>query len=228
MDLEKSSLVPNIGIPPIDASAPTKTETATFAIGCFWGPDSRFGIVAGIVRTRVGYSGGTKKYPAYHSLDDHTEAIQIDYDPTQISYEELLDIFWHSHNPTERPWSRQYMSMVFYHNEEQKRLAVKTRARQRTRIKGKVFTEIIPTSEFCLAEAYHQKYWLRRVPDLVEEFNAMYPDPDDFIASTAVARVNGYLGGYGTFAALQIELNGFGLSMEGNKKLLDIVYALEH
>jgi peptide-methionine (S)-S-oxide reductase len=227
MTVAKTGLAPKAAISPIDASEPTKTETATFALGWFWGPDSRFGSIRGVVRTRVGYAGGTTKNPTYYNLGDHTETIQIDYDPAQISYEELLDVFWDSHNPAQRPWSRQYMSIVFYHNDEQKRLAMETRDREAARIQGEIFTEIVPASEFYLAEAYHQKYRLRQVPDLMQEFSVMYPDNEDFVASTAAARVNGYLGGYGTVEALQTELSSFGLSPEGSKKLLDIVYALE-
>jgi peptide-methionine (S)-S-oxide reductase len=180
-----------------------------------------------VVRTRVGYAGGTTETPTYYSLGDHTETIQIDYDPTRVSYEELLDIFWNSHNPAIPPWSRQYMSIVFYHSDEQKRLAAETRDREEARIGSKVFTEIIPASEFYPAEAYHQKYRLRQVPDLMKEFSAMYPDVDDFIASTAAARVNGFIGSYGTLATLKKEISRFGLSPAGNKKLLDIVSAFK-
>lgn len=223
-----ANMAPGVAIPPIDASAPTKVETATFALGCFWGPDSRFGILNGVVRTRVGYAGGTKDNPSYHDLGDHSETVQIDYDPTRISYEELLDVFWKSHDPTQHPWSRQYMSLVLYHNDEQKKMAMETRDREEARTGSKIYTEIIPAAKFYLAEAYHQKYWLQQKPDLMKEFSVIYPDTDDFTASTAAARVNGYLGSYGTFASLQKELSSFGLSPAGNKKLLDIVYALEH
>jgi peptide-methionine (S)-S-oxide reductase len=179
-----------------------------------------------VVRTRVGYAGGTTKNPTYHNLGDHTETIQIDYDPTQISYEELLNIFWDSHNPAARPWSRQYMSIVFYHNDEQKRLAIETRDREAARIQGTIFTEIVPASEFHLAEDYHQKYRLQQVSELVREFGIMYPDDADFVNSTAAARVNGYLGGYGTFAQLQAEIDSFGLSSSGSNRLLEIVRSL--
>ena len=160
--------------------------------------------------------------PTYYNLGGHSETIQIDYDPSRISYEELLDVFWDSHNPSVQQWSRQYMSIIFYHNEEQQRLAMETREIQEAKTKGKIFTDIVPASEFYLAEAYHQKYYLRQIPELVKEFIAIYPDPNDFISSTAVARVNGYAGGYGTHAALQEELNNFGLSAAGKNKLLEI------
>ena len=181
-----------------------------------------------MIRTRVGYAGGTTKSPTYHNLGDHTETIQIDYNPTQISYEELLEVFWDSHNPTARPWSRQYMSIVFYHDEEQRRLATETRDREEARREGAIFTEIVPASQFYLAEDYHQKYRLRQVPEVEQVFRAMYPSNDDFVNSTAAARINGYVGGYGAFEALQAELESLDLSPEARKKLLDIVRTLNH
>jgi peptide-methionine (S)-S-oxide reductase len=177
------------------------------------------------VRTRVGYAGGTTKDPTYHNLGDHSETIQIDYDPTQVSYEELLDVFWSSHLPVQQPWSRQYMSIVFYHDEEQKRLAIETRDREAAKLGAEIFTEIVPASEFYLAEPYHQKYRLRQVRDLMGDLRRIYPDDGDFVASTAAARVNGYLGGHGTLETLQAELDSFGLSPAASQKLLDIVAA---
>ena len=115
------------------------------------------------------------------------------------------------------------MSAILYHNEEQKRLALETRDRQATSIKGKIVTEIIPFAEFYLAEEYHQKYYLQQVPQLMREFRAIYPAAQGFIHSTAAARVNGYAGGYGSPEALKEEINSLGLSPVGNKKLLERV-----
>jgi peptide-methionine (S)-S-oxide reductase len=150
------------------------------------------------VRTRVGYAGGTKKNPTYHSLGDHTETIQIDFDPEKIPYERLLDIFWASHDPTSKSWSRQYKAVIFYHDEEQKNMAAATRDRLAAKLGTKIHTEILPYEGFYLAEPYHQKYRLRSARDMMAEFSAMYPLEDDFVNSTAAARVNGYLGGYGS------------------------------
>ena len=175
-----------------------------------------------MIRTRVGYAGGTKENPTYYSLGDHSETIQIDYDPTQISYKQLLDVFWASHNPIYEPWSRQYMSIIFYHNEEQKRLAIETKESEEARLGRDIFTEIVPFSKFYLAEDYHHKYYLRRESALMEEFSAIYPVTEDFIASTAAARVNGYVGGYGILATLEEEPSIFGLSEVGIKRLLEI------
>lgn len=180
-----------------------------------------------MIRTRVGYSGGTKLNPTYYRLGDHTETIQIDYDPAKLSYEQLLDMFWASHSPARKSWSRQYMAAIFYHNEEQKRLAIKTRDREAERLQQKIYTEILPASKFYRAEAYHQKYYLRQVPELMKEFSSLYPDTGNFISSTAVARVNGYVGGYGTLQVLQNVIGTFGLSPAGTKRLAEIVSALD-
>jgi peptide-methionine (S)-S-oxide reductase len=209
-------------IPPIDAAAPEVTETATFALGWFWGPDARFGSIKGVISTRVGYAGGTTGNPEYYRLGDHSETVQIEYDPAQISYQDLLNVFWHSHNPTMDPRSYQYKSIIFYHNDEQKRLATESKEHREAEIERKIFTEMVPAPEFYLAEEYHQKYYLQDIPELVNEFRAIYPDFNDFINSTAAARVNGYAAGYGTKAALQEELYDLGLSPEGTNKVLDI------
>jgi len=171
----------------------------------------------------VGYAGGTKEDPTYHNLGDHTETIQIDYDPARISYEDLLSVFWRSHNPTTRGVARQYKSAVFYHNERQKRLAMESRHRLATLLKKEVQTEITPFLGFTLAEAYHQKHVLQLRGDFMREFRATYPETSDFVNSTAAARVNGYLAGYGTRTQLRRELDSLGLSPAARGKLLDTV-----
>jgi len=115
------------------------------------------------------------------------------------------------------------MSIIFFHNREQRELAIEMMDREAARRKGKIYTEIVPYAEFYPAEAYHQKYSLRREPDLMKEFNAMYPSDNDFMNSTAAARLNGYLDGYGMLEALQAELDSYGLSPGARKRLLSIV-----
>lgn len=178
-----------------------------------------------MIRTRVGYAGGALKDPTYHNLGDHSETIQIDYDPAQISYEELLQVFWDSHYPASRPWSRQYASIIFYQDEEQKRLATESWEREAAKYEGAIYTEIVPLTEFYLAEGYHQKYRLQSVPLLQEEFSAIYPDEADWVNSTAVTRVNGYVGGNGTLESLQAEIDKLGLSVEAKEFLLERVRA---
>ena len=176
----------------------------------------------GIIRTRVGYAGGETLYPTYGSMGDHSESIQIDYDPARISYEKLLEIFWQNHDPTYRAWRRQYMSAIFYHDEEQKRLALDTMAGEEERRNKKVQTEILPLGKFYLAEDYHQKYQLRQHRELMTEFKSIYPRAIDFINSTAAARVNGYVSGHGTPAGVKANLENLGLSDAGGQLLLEI------
>lgn len=175
------------------------------------------------MRTRVGYAGGTTSSPTYQSLGDHTETIQIEYDPSRITYDNLLDLFWKSHEPSSKAWLRQYMAAVFYHDEMQKDLALASRNRVASAIAKKIHTEILPFTGFTLAENYHQKYRLRREKGLLQEFAKIYPSFDDFNNSTATARVNGYLGGFGTADRLKVDLDRLGLSPKGGRQLLRIV-----
>ena len=156
-------------------------------------------------------------------MADHTETIQIVYDPAKISYGELLDIFWQSHKPGRRPWSSQYKAVIFYHNEEQKRLALESRDQVAVTLEGKVYTEVTPFTAFYLAEDYHQKYRLQQQRDLFQEFRAMYPNMEDLVNSTAAARVNGYLDGHGDVQEIEAQVGGFGLSPQGANKLVDMV-----
>lgn len=119
------------------------------------------------------------------------------------------------------------MAAVFYHTDEQKQLALQTRDREANRLGTKIYTEILPATAFYLAEAYHQKYYLRQVPELVKEFAALYPDLNAFVSSTAVSRVNGYIGGYGSLQSLQKEAAGLGLSPAGSKRLMEMVQTLD-
>ena len=131
-------------------------------------------------------------------------------------------MFWDSHDSTAQPWSIQYMSIVFYHNEEQRKLAIESKEREESRSGLGIVTEILPFSEFYLAEDYHQKYYLRQESNLLQELSTIYPDISDFIDSSTVARLNGYVGGYGTPETLEKELNSLGLSKAGNMRLLEI------
>jgi peptide-methionine (S)-S-oxide reductase len=134
-----------------------------------------------------------------------------------------LDIFWQSHSPGKRPWSSQYKAAVFYHNEEQKRLALKSRDQVAATLEGKVYTEVIPFTDFYLAEDYHQKYRLQQQSNLFQEFKTMYPNMEDLLNSTAAARVNGYLDGYGDLKEIEAQVGNLGLSPEGANKLVDMV-----
>ena len=176
-----------------------------------------------MVRTRVGYAGGTKQNPTYRDLGDHTETVQIDYDPSKITYSELLDAFWTGHDTTHRSWSRQYASIIFVHNEDQRRLAEVSKTRLSMDRGSTVYTEIVPYNGFTLAENYHQKHNIQLFPAFREELMRIYPSPADFVASTAVARVNGYVGGEGSYEALLKDIDSLGLSSARKEELLKVV-----
>jgi peptide-methionine (S)-S-oxide reductase len=145
------------------------TEKATFAAGCFWGVEKVFSALPGVVSTRVGYTGGTVKDPTYEQvctgLTGHAEAIEMTFDPSKISYDELLEVFFRHHDPTTanrqgNDVGTQYRSAIFYHSPEQKKSAEKALAAlEGAKIfRSKIVTEVSPASEFYAAEEYHQKY----------------------------------------------------------------------
>lgn len=174
----------------------------------------------GVYRTRVGYAGGTTKNPTYYTIGDHSETIRIEFDPKVITYEELLDIFWESHSPAARPYSNQYMSIIFYHGSEQKRLAEQSLRKIQREIGKPVITRVEPAGIFTTAEEYHQKYYLKNDPLLMKDLRRYYPDPNDLTDSTAAARINGYIGRYGTPEEMENEVASLGLSREGVERLV--------
>ena len=150
-----------------------KTETATFAAGCFWGVEEAFRKLDGVAETAVGYMGGHFKNPSYEDVctdeTGHAEVVQVKYDPSKISYEKLLDTFWNLHDPTtlnrQGPdIGTQYRSAIFFHTKEQEAIAKKSKEKidKSAKFKGKVVTEIAPASDFYKAEEYHQKYLMKR------------------------------------------------------------------
>ena len=175
------------------------------------------------MRTRVGYSGGTTANPTYLDIGDHAETIQLDFDPQRISYADLLEVYWAAHDPTVKSFSTQYMAAIYYHDQAQRALAEQTKAAEAQKRGQQIHSEIRPASTFYLAEDYHQKYHLRSRSSLFKEMAHHYPQVADLIRSTAVARLNGYIGGYGSLAALEQEIDSLGLSPAGRAELLSIV-----
>jgi methionine-S-sulfoxide reductase len=182
----------------------------------------------GVVRTRVGYAGGTTADPTYTSLGDHTETVQIEYDPSVITYTELLDAFWRSHHSEQVAWSTQYRSIILVNDGDQMRIAEESLAAESARVGSKLHTAIETLGTFTPAERYHQKYGLQRYPELVAEYSAMYPDFDDIVGSTSAARVNGYLSGYGTVEELEAEIGSLGLSAEAIDLLREVMSRIHY
>ncbi len=146
---------------------------ATFGAGCFWGVEAAFRQLSGVQSTSVGYLGGNFANPTYQDVcsgqTGHAEVVQVEYDPAQICYEDLLDLFWKVHDPTTSnrqgpDIGTQYRSAVFFHTPEQQAAAEtsKTRLEASGRYPGPIVTEITPASEYYVAEDYHQQYFEKR------------------------------------------------------------------
>jgi methionine-S-sulfoxide reductase len=169
----------------------------------------------------VGYAGGRQPDPTYRQMGDHSETIQIDFDPSRVDYKELLALFWQSHNPTaSRP--RQYRSVIFYHDATQRRAAEASRDSEKLRRQEPLVTEILPLDAFYRAEDYHQKYYLRRETDLLQELQRFYPASRDLIDASSAARINGYIVGFGSAATLANQADQLGLSPEGHRRLREL------
>ena len=144
------------------------TQKATFAAGCFWGVESAFRQIPGVTGTRVGYTGGHTDNPSYYDVcsdtTGHAEAVEVDFDPEQVSYETLLDLFWRSHDPTQGnrqgpDVGSQYRSVVYFHSPEQQEQALASKARVQAHLPPPVTTEVVPAETFFEAEDYHQQYF---------------------------------------------------------------------
>lgn len=150
-----------------------KLKKASFAAGCFWGVEEAFRNLNGVVSTSVGYMGGEFEDPTYQDVctggTGHAETVEVIYDPTLLSYQDLLNVFWKSHDPTtlnrQGPdIGEQYRSVIFYHNEEQEKLALYSRDElEKSDIyKRRIVTQIVPATKFYRAEEYHQQYLEKR------------------------------------------------------------------
>ncbi|PIC99120.1 MULTISPECIES: peptide-methionine (S)-S-oxide reductase MsrA [unclassified Sporosarcina] len=199
-----------------------RLETATFGMGCFWGPEARFGSLSGVIRTRVGYTGGTTAAPTYKTMEDHTETVEIDYDPTNISYGEILQYFWRNHYPNRDQYrGQQYVSSLRYHNQQQKQIIDLVKGEMEKELGEPIETEITPLSHFTLAEDRHQKYYLRRYPNVLEKLHSLYPSEESLIHSTFAARLNGFVKGFGTRDQIVTEIKSWPLQENAQQQLIE-------
>lgn len=167
------------------SSKSAKTEMATFAAGCFWGVEELYRVLPGVLSTRVGYTGGTVPKASYEDVctgsTGHAEAVEITYDPTKVSFDQLLQLFWENHDPTTMnrqgpDLGTQYRSAIFYHSDAQKKTAEASKREMQAALdtassnsllnkitgKRKVVTQILPAATFWPAEEYHQQYLAKR------------------------------------------------------------------
>ena len=176
-----------------------------------------------MIRTRVGYTGGTTPNPTYQRMGDHSEAVQVDFDPNAISYRTLLDVFWGRQNPTKPNGKRQYMNAAFYHSEAQKQQLEETRAEIAKGYATPITTQILPAGEFTRAEDYHQKFNMRGYQAIMDGLFERYPNFDDLVDSTEAARLNGFFGGNGEREKIEAEMEALGLPEKVKKKVLEVM-----
>jgi peptide-methionine (S)-S-oxide reductase len=164
-----------LGLAALAAAGPSPAPagaraTATFAGGCFWCMEAAFPDIPGVLSVTSGYTGGQKKNPSYEEVSSgitgHAESVQIIFDPTKLSYAQLLEVFWHNIDPLDArgqfcDHGTQYRSAIFFHDEEQRRAAEESKRKleEQPRFQGKIVTQIVPASTFYPAEDYHQRYY---------------------------------------------------------------------
>lgn len=187
-------LTPTV-ITEFDRQVPEETETATFGLGCFWGPDARFGASDGVVRTRVGYAGGTKPDPSYEVIGDHTEVVQLEYDPEQLSFDELLDRAFDEHDPSRQSGKRQYQNILFTETAEQ-REQLRSYLDECEVSREQIDTRLEELDQFHVAEDYHQKFNLRGKRWITDVFAEANYDDEAIRESPAAAKLNAHVAGH--------------------------------
>lgn len=205
---------------------------ATFGMGCFWSPEARFGALPGVVRTKVGYAGGSTMNPTYKEMGDHTETVQIEFDDLILPYEEIVRLFWDQHNPSNINCynGRQYQSLLFHHDAEQKAVIDAELERRQREGLGRPDTEILPYADFHPAEERHQKYYVKRYPNAVAALENLsgsgsesgdgrsdgrgdgHGDDAAWTDTTIAARLNGIAKGYSSMERLKSELASWPMS----------------
>jgi Peptide methionine sulfoxide reductase len=178
-----------------DEQMPYKTEIATAALGCFWGPDAIFGGVDGIVKTRVGYAGGDMDNPQYHDLGTHTETIQLEYDPAQWDFSDVIKRIARSMTLDQQPQMRQYHNILFYTDSREHDI-IQSTIDSLSHENDDVIVRIEPIDTFYTAESYHQKYHLRTKRWAVDAFNQAGYDAEALRESPAAAVINSSLAGH--------------------------------
>jgi peptide-methionine (S)-S-oxide reductase len=161
-------------------------------------------------------------------MGDHTETLEIDYDPSKVTFEGILDVFWKNHNPLRSGfWSRQYMSILLYHDDKQKEMALEAKKQWELILNGEIQTEIAPYSEFYIAEDYHQKYYLRRRQTIIGTLSKLYPTEEAFVNSTLPARLNGFVHGYGSLEEIKKEIKEYwGLSPSDEQAIFNVLNSI--
>ncbi|KAG5079151.1 Peptide methionine sulfoxide reductase A5 [Glycine soja] len=183
--------------PALDPGDQHRLHVAVFALGSFWRSEAVFGCLPGVVRTTVGYAGGSKPNPEYRSLGDHAESVKVEYDPQLISFRELLDVFWSSHDPRQvygqgPDVGNQYRSIIFVNGTEESRMAAVSKEQEQTRSRSSIVTtQILQLGTFYPAEPEHQKFELKQNTILLQLIGNL--PAEELERSSLATKLNGYV-----------------------------------
>jgi peptide-methionine (S)-S-oxide reductase len=205
------------------------TETILLGMGCFWSPEALFGHLPGVLRTRVGFAGGVHPSPTYRKLGDHTETVEIQYDPEIVPLESILTVFWSSHRPANinEYKGAQYKSLVLYRDESQHQVIQEMMKKLESSATGRPDTEVAPYTGFYPAEERHQKYYLKRYPHALEQLLTLYPQHDELVCSTLAARLNGIAKGFTNLSTVIEEIRTWDMASEEQMRLIHLIQRIK-
>ncbi|RIX60153.1 peptide-methionine (S)-S-oxide reductase [Paenibacillus nanensis] len=200
-------------------------QQATFGMGCFWSPEALFGQLPGVVRTRVGYAGGSSPNPSYREMGDHTETVQVEFDPSKLSFRQIVTVFWDNHKPSNINGykGRQYQSLLFYEDASQKEVIHQVLQELKVGGRGEPDTEIHPYASFYLAEERHQKYYLKRYPHAMETLLPLFDTHAEFNDSTIAARMNGLAKGYTGLERVKKEIETWEMEVGERSGIIQLI-----
>ncbi|MEK3883619.1 peptide-methionine (S)-S-oxide reductase MsrA [Paenibacillus sp. PL2-23] len=200
-----------------------EARTATFGMGCFWSPEALFGQLPGVIRTRVGYAGGQAESPTYREMGDHTETVQIVYDPGLLTLPQIASLFWDSHKPANINdyKGRQYQSLFFYEDDAQRADIESVLEFRMSRGLERPDTEIALLEAFYPAEERHQKYYLKRFPRAMDMLLVWYGNEAALNGATLAARLNGLAKGYANMERIKREVAGWPMNEEERSAILE-------
>lgn len=203
-------------------------QKATFGMGCFWSPEALFGQMPGVVRTRVGYAGGSSPNPSYREMGDHTETVQVEFDPSKLSFRQIVTVFWGNHKPGNINGykGRQYQSLLFYKDAAQKEDIHQVLQEMKNGGRGEPETEISPYAGFYPAEERHQKYYLKRYPHAMETLLPVFGTHAEFNDSTIAARMNGLAKGYTGLERVKREIEMWEMRPEERSGIIQLISSI--
>jgi len=198
-------------------------KTITLAMGCFWGPAAEYATVEGVLRTRVGYSGGDLTQPSYDNLGNHVEIFEVDYDPDLISYADLVELYFVFYDASMRPISQRVKPVIYYRTDEEYTMATKIKQVIEAQSEDGIFAVIEPFEIFYLAEAKHQLSYLKQETSLYGEISQIFENDDQLILSILASKLNGFIPGYGNPEELAAIIEDSGLSQQSMHRIDEIL-----